>query len=161
MTLEDSKTMHREPDSEFVSWLNRFANSVGARLRCRWNPQRGRWVIDEANKETGLWQCILTWETENGMYADLNRDLAVRLELNAYKYNQLIQSPKDYFLALNTQAERQQNAAENYAFEETIYSMMQDKKGVREFHESILEAEHLKDKEIDRAYNRGRTVLMN
>lgn len=101
----------RQPDSEFVDWLNRF----DPELRVRWNPQRHRWVIDERNRKTGHWQCILVWEDDKHQELPLNHDLAFRLQLMRHKYNQLIVSPDDYIRELQANADFQQRQQEEHA----------------------------------------------
>lgn len=148
----------REPEAEFVYWLDRFGRSIGAALRCRFNPQRKRWVVDERNRENGLWQCILVWETDDGKYLDLNRELALRLELNAWKYNQMIISPKDYLLDLQRRADNQLGEINRSAEDETVYAMKQDKAGIRKIMDGFLLHEHLKEKAQWRRHNKGKTI---
>jgi len=94
----------RQPDAEFVLWLKNF----DPELRCRWNPQLKRWVIDERNRETRQFQCILVWQTDKGDELPLSRDLCVRLELMRAKYKQmLIVSPSQYLRELQDKADRQ------------------------------------------------------
>lgn len=150
----------REPDSDFVHWLNNFSRSVGTKLRCRFNPQRKRWVIDERNSQNGLWQNILVWETDDGQYLDLNRDLAVRLQLNAWKYKQLIVSPNDYIRELVEKNDAQIAHREAHVLDETIYAMKQDKAAVRQLHEAFQLAEIQKEKEQWRFVNRDKKLSL-
>lgn len=139
MIVEGSKILTREPDSEFVHWLKRFGRELNVNLRVRWNPQRQRWVIDQQNKDNGLWFCALVWETDDGSYADLNRDLALRLQLNAWKYTQLIISPHDYILNREREAEAKFEQDDRFATDEAIYGLMQNKKLLRDVSDKIAE----------------------
>lgn len=117
----------REPDSEFVRWLRHFDPN----LRVRFNPQRQRWVIDERNYETKLWQCILVWETDDGAYLDLNRDLALRLQLMRSKYQKLIVSPVDYVRDLERKSSLMHKQELQHVEDETFHQMMDDRKFLR------------------------------
>lgn len=111
-----------EPDSAFVAWLHRFDPD----LRVRWNPSRQRWVIDERNQQTRLWQCILVWEADDGAFAPLNRDLVLRLELMRAKYQQMIVSPQQYITELVHQAETQRERMERSAADDRRHMIVDD-----------------------------------
>lgn len=89
-----------QPESGFVDWLAWFDPA----LRCRWNPSKHRWVIDEKNRETGVYQTITTWEDNEGKYLDLSPDLCRRLEIMRGNYKKMILSPADYIREKQEQA---------------------------------------------------------
>lgn len=143
-----------EPDSDFTEWLKGHARSVGVEMRVRFNPQRKRWVIDERNKQTRMWQCILVWETDDGRYLDLNRDLALRLQLNAWKYKQLIISPSEYLSRIQRQADAQMENQQKFAEEEAAYVLMQNPKAINQISHGFLKHEHDQEKKKWKIYNR-------
>lgn len=129
MGLEIKQLGPPEPDTDFVIWLKHFDPN----LRIRFNPQLHRWVVDEKNLENGVWTRKLVWETDDGKFREIDRDLALRLQLMNLNYKKLIKvGTMDYLRDRFNEADLMKRQLINHERSENKYFWKQEKRLIRD-----------------------------